>query len=100
MTSPLRVSLIQLAYADEESVADRTARVADLVRTACSGPGGTGASGGGDAGAPHLVMLPELWPQTGFGYQLWDDLAEPVEGPTAEAMSALARECGVLLHAG
>ena len=118
MSSPLRVSLVQLGYDDAESVAERTSRICDLVRSACAGsagrPGGgadeSGSDGGGsdgdaaddgDAkGVPHLVMLPELWPQTGFGYQRWDELAEPVDGPTAEAMSDLARECGVLLHAG
>ena len=100
MTALLRVSLVQLGYADDESVADRTARVCDLVRRACSIGDAPTASDGGAADVPHLVMLPELWPQTGFGYQLWDDLAEPLDGPTAAAMSELARECGVLLHAG
>ena len=42
----MKVALIQLAYGDEESVADRTARVAGLVR----------AQAGHD-----LVVLPELW---------------------------------------
>ena len=106
MSSLLRVSLVQLGYADGESVADRTSRVAELVRSACAdgaappGPGDRSGDPDGASGVAHLVMLPELWPQTGFDYRLWDELAEPVDGPTAEAMSALARECGVLLHAG
>jgi predicted amidohydrolase len=98
VSSPLRVSLVQLGYADDESVADRTSRVADLVRSVCSSGSAPGASGAD--GVPHLVMLPELWGPTGFGYQRWDDLAESIDGPIAEAMSVLARECRVLLHAG
>ena len=92
MSSPLRVSLVQLGYGDAESVSERTSRVADLVRSVCVTP-----SAGHE---PHLVVLPELWGPTGFGYQHWEERAEAVDGPTAEAMSALARECGVLLHAG
>ena len=39
-----------------------------------------------------------LWPQTAFDLTRWER-AEPVDGPVAEAMSALAAECGILLHA-
>ena len=46
----MKVAVIQLAYGDDESVADRTARVVDLVR----------AQEGHD-----LVVLPELWPAGG-----------------------------------
>jgi predicted amidohydrolase len=81
----VRLALIQLAYGDDEPVADRVARAGDLVR--------------GQADA-DLVVLPELWAPTGFGYRDWEERAEPVDGPTATAMSALAREVGVTLHAG
>lgn len=91
MTSLLRVTLVQLGYDDDESVADRTSRVADLVRSVCAAP---------EQQTPHLVVLPELWPQTGFDHQHWEDRAEPVDGPVGAAMSALAAECGILLHAG
>ena len=110
MASPLRVTLIQLGYGDEESVVDRTARVADLVRSVCAAPPPESPTGEPPTvGSPddsdgrpaaHLVVLPELWPQTAFEPTRWKDQAEAVDGPVAQAMSALAAECGILLHAG
>jgi predicted amidohydrolase len=70
---------------DAEPAAERRARVAALVR----------AQQGAD-----LVVLPELWPLGGFAYDAWSDGAEPLDGPTADAMSAAARAAGVWLHAG
>ena len=67
MGSPLRVTLVQLAYADDEPVLERTSRVADLVRSVCVAPEADGP--------PHLVVLPELWGPTGFGYQEWESRA-------------------------
>ena len=81
----MRIALIQLGYDDAVSVAERTARAADLVR----------AQRGHD-----LVVLPELWAPGGFDYRAWGERAEPVDGPTATAMSAAARDAGVVLHAG
>ncbi|WP_256794487.1 carbon-nitrogen family hydrolase [Terrabacter sp. Ter38] len=81
----MKVALIQLAYGDDESVADRTARVAGLVR----------AQAGHD-----LVVLPELWPAGGFDYTAWDERAESVDGPVARALAAAAREAGVTVHGG
>jgi predicted amidohydrolase len=81
----MKVALIQLAYGDDESVADRTARVAGLVR----------AQAGHD-----LVVLPELWPAGGFDYTAWDERAEAVDGPVAQALAAAARDAGVTLHGG
>lgn len=91
MSSMMQVSLVQLGYDDDESVVARTSRVADLIRSVCD------ASPPGD---PHLVVLPELWGPTGFGYRSWSSRAEAVDGPTASAMSALAASCGIWLHAG
>jgi predicted amidohydrolase len=81
----MRIAVIQLAYDDREPVADRVARVADLVR---------------DQAGHDLVVLPELWAPGGFSYQHWPERAEPVDGPVASAMSAAARDAGVMLHAG
>jgi len=81
----MKVALIQLAYGDDESVADRTARVVDLVR----------AQAGHD-----LVVLPELWPAGGFDYTAWDARAEAVDGPVAQALAAAARDARVTLHGG
>lgn len=49
MSSLLRLSLVQLGYADDESVAERTSRVVDLVRSVCADHP--------DDGPPHLVVL-------------------------------------------
>lgn len=81
----VRASLIQLAVSDAEPTAERRARAAALVRAQA------------DA---DLVVLPELWPVGGFAYDAWPDGAEPLDGPTAEAMSAAAKAAGVWLHAG
>ena len=81
----MRVHAIQLGYGDDESPADRTRRVADLVR----------AQRGAD-----LVVLPELWPQGGFSYDTWEDQAEPVDGPVVEAMRAAASDIGAIVHMG
>jgi predicted amidohydrolase len=81
----MRVAVLQLAYGDDESMDDRVDRVAALVR----------AQAGHD-----LVVLPELWGPGGFSYREWADRAQPVEGPIGSAMSAAARDAGVLLHAG
>jgi predicted amidohydrolase len=81
----MKVALIQLAYGDDESVADRTARVARLVR---------------EQEGHDLVVLPELWPAGGFDYRHWDERAEPVDGPVATALADAARDAGVTLHGG
>jgi len=81
----MRIAVIQLGYDDQESVADKITRATGLVR----------AQAGHD-----LVVLPELWAPGGFSYQRWDERAEPVDGPFASAMSAAARDAGVMLHAG
>jgi len=81
----MRIAVIQLGYDDREPVADRVARVADLVR---------------DQAGHDFVVLPELWAPGGFSYQHWPERAEPVDGPVASAMSAAARDAGVMLHAG
>jgi predicted amidohydrolase len=81
----MRIAVIQLGYDDREPVADRVARVADLVR---------------DQAGHDLVVLPELWAPGGFSYQQWPERAEPIGGPVSSAMSAAARDAGVMLHAG
>ncbi|MBR7744186.1 apolipoprotein acyltransferase [Phycicoccus sp. BSK3Z-2] len=81
----MRVAAVQLSYEDAEPAADRVARAAGLVREH----------------ADHdLVVLPELWAPTGFGYRRWAEQAEPLDGPFAAAMADLARTVGTTLHAG
>ena len=60
----MRVAVIQLAYADGEPLPERRDRAADLVR---------------QQEGHDLVILPELWPVTGFDYRRWDGLAEALD---------------------
>ncbi|MEY9847567.1 putative amidohydrolase [Streptacidiphilus sp. BW17] len=82
---PMRVSLLQIEVTEQEAVPDRRERVAELVRR----------QGGSD-----LVVLPELWHVGAFRFDAFADLAEPLDGPTASAMSEAARDAGVWLHGG
>src|SRR5512133_990533 len=81
----MRVHVIQVAYSDDEPVAERVARVTSLVT----------AQRGAD-----LVVLPELWPHGGFSYRSWADRAEPIEGPSMTAIAKAAAELGAVVHAG
>jgi predicted amidohydrolase len=81
----VRICLIQLDVDLSEPLSERVVRVAGLVR----------AQRGAD-----LVVLPELWPQGGFAYDRWAAEAEPLDGPTAAAMAAAARDLAGHLHAG
>ncbi|MFF3496324.1 carbon-nitrogen family hydrolase [Streptomyces sp. NPDC002795] len=85
----MRASLIQIAVNDDkmvESVNSRRERVSSLVRA--------------EAGVADLVVLPELWTTGAFAYELFSEEAEPLQGPTFEAMAKAARDAGVWLHAG
>ncbi|MFJ8209922.1 carbon-nitrogen family hydrolase [Streptomyces sp. NPDC096033] len=81
----MRASLIQIAVTDGESVASRRSRAAELVR---------------EQGDSDLVVLPELWTVGAFAYEQFETEAEPLDGPTYEAMAKAARDAGVWLHAG
>ncbi|MEU0136533.1 carbon-nitrogen family hydrolase [Streptomyces sp. NPDC006296] len=81
----MHASLIQMAIDPDESVNSRRERAASLVV----------AQRGAD-----LVVLPELWPVGAFSYTDFADEAEPLQGPTHEAMAKAAAEAGVWLHAG
>ncbi|ANB07454.1 acyltransferase [Streptomyces ambofaciens] len=82
----MRASLIQIAVNEDESVEARRRRTASLVRE--------------QAGAADLVVLPELWTTGAFAFEAFDVEAEPLEGPTYEAMAKAASDAGVWLHAG
>jgi predicted amidohydrolase len=47
-----------------------------------------------------LVVLPELWPNGGFTYELWESTAQPLAGPLVAQLRALAAELQIHLHAG
>ncbi|MFD6495563.1 carbon-nitrogen family hydrolase [Streptomyces sp. NPDC060188] len=81
----MRASLLQIDVNNDESVAARRRRVADLVR---------------DQAGVDLVVLPELWTTGAFAYEEFAAEAEPLDGPTHEAMAKAASDAGVWLHAG
>ncbi|MGC0204997.1 carbon-nitrogen family hydrolase [Streptomyces levis] len=81
----MRASVIQIAVDEGESVESRRRRAASLIRE--------------QAGA-DLVVLPELWTTGAFAYDAFGTEAEPLEGPTYEAMAKAASDAGVWLHAG
>lgn len=84
----MRASLIQIGVYDDEggeSIDARRQRVAALVRE--------------QAGA-DLVVLPELWTTGAFAYESFGTQAEPLQGPTYDAMAKAASDSGVWLHAG
>ncbi|MCP3819346.1 carbon-nitrogen family hydrolase [Streptomyces sp. A3M-1-3] len=81
----MRASLIQIAVNPDESVNSRRQRMAALVR---------------EQRGADLVVLPELWPVGAFAYEMFAEEAEPLEGPTYEAMSKAVADAGVWLHAG
>ncbi|MGW1205033.1 carbon-nitrogen family hydrolase [Streptomyces cyaneofuscatus] len=81
----MRASLIQIAVDPDESVEARRERAASLVVT----------QRGSD-----LVVLPELWPVGAFAYTVFEQEAEPLQGPTHDVMAKAAAEAGVWLHAG
>ncbi|MFI1952577.1 carbon-nitrogen family hydrolase [Streptomyces xinghaiensis] len=81
----MRASLLQIAVNEDETVGARRERVASLVR---------------EQAGSDLVVLPELWPTGAFAYELFEEYAETLDGPTVTAMAAAAAEASVWLHAG
>ena len=81
----LNVRVIQVAYGDDESVEDRVARVADMVR----------AQQGAD-----LIMLPELWAPGFFTFDEWIERSQTLEGETVAALAAAAADVGAVVHMG
>ena len=81
----MRIALIQVEYADDESVEDRTDRVVELVR----------AQAGHD-----LVVLPELWSAGAFDYPAWAERSQTTDGYVVSRIADVAREIGAVVHAG
>jgi predicted amidohydrolase len=82
----MRVAAIQLDFDEREDFEARIHRAGVLVARAAT-----------DA---DLVVLPELWPNGGFTYQLWDATAQALDGSAVVAMQEAARDAGIVLHAG
>lgn len=81
----LRVRALQIAYDDDEPVADRVRRVADLVSRQRD---------------VDLIVLPELWAPGYFTFSRWAERAEMLDGPTVTSMAAAARAADAVVHMG
>lgn len=79
------VAVIGLDVSLDSPYDERVAHALDLVRK--------------QRGA-DLVVLPELWAHGAFAYDTWAEAAEPIDGPTATALSAAAAEIGAHVLGG
>lgn len=81
----MKVSLLQVASPDQESKADRIDRVEALISSQTDS---------------DLVVLPELWSAGYFSFERYEELAEPIDGPTVSMCSRRAAELGIHIHVG
>jgi predicted amidohydrolase len=84
--SPVSVAVVQLEYDRHQLREERIARVLHYID--------------GVAADVELVVLPELWADGGFGYDTWEQTAEPLDGPLLTAVAEAAARRQVWLHAG
>ncbi|RYE10077.1 MAG: carbon-nitrogen hydrolase family protein [Hyphomicrobiales bacterium] len=85
-TEPIRAAVAQL-HPVPDDVVGNLARIGTMVREAA-------------AGGAKLVVVPETATTGYFIADRLDRLAEPEDGPSANALAALAGECGVYLAVG
>lgn len=81
----MKVSAVQFEFVESEPFDARVERMLSLVAAES------------DA---DLVVLPELWPNGGFTYLLWDSTAQPLGGALVQQLQDAARTASVVLHAG
>ena len=79
------VAIVGLDLSLDLPYEDRVARATALVR---------------DQRGTDLVVLPELWAHGAFAYETWPEAAEPIDGPTATALSAAAADIGAHVLGG
>lgn len=84
--SGFRVALIQISVTDEESAEARFDRGLSIIETVDK--------------QVRLVILPELWMVGFFNFSEYIRLAEPLNGPTVNRLSAAARRGRFWLHGG
>lgn len=80
-----RVALVQVASPQTESQQARISRVASLLRGYAE---------------IDLYVLPELWSPGYFSFERYEELAEPLDGPTVSAMREVAIDLGSWIHVG
>lgn len=81
----MKVSAVQFDFDESESFDARVERMLSLVAAES------------DA---DFVVLPELWPNGGFSYLLWESTAETLAGRLVERLTDAARSASVVLHGG
>lgn len=82
---PMQVSAIQFDFDESQTFDARVERMLSLIAH--------------EADA-DLVVLPELWPNGGFTYRLWEQTAQPLDGDLLHRLQAAARTASVVLHGG
>jgi predicted amidohydrolase len=81
----MRVAAVQFDFDESESFHARVDRnVAQIASK---------------ANTDHVVH-PEVWPNGGFTYRLWEPTAQPLHGDLLAKLSDAARSASVVLHAG
>ncbi len=81
----MKVAAVQFAFDEAEGWNERIDRMLSLVARQR------------DA---DLVVLPELWPNGGFTYDLWRPTAEAMSGPLVARLRESAAGLGCVVHAG
>jgi predicted amidohydrolase len=82
----MRVAAVQFNFVESEPFDARIDRMHRLIAAVSDGA--------------DLVVLPELWPNGGFTYRMWDETAQALDGSWLAAMRDAARAASVVLHAG
>lgn len=82
-----RIALVQIASPDNETRDERIERIERLLLSRA----GEGI---------ELFVLPELWSAGYLAFKHYDELAEPIDGPTVTMVARVARELGAWVHAG
>ncbi len=82
-----RVALVQLASPDGESRDERIARVERMLLERA----------GEDV---ELFVLPELWSAGYLAFKHYEELSEPIDGPTVSMCRRVAQKLGAWVHAG
>ena len=80
-----RVAIAQVASPDDESPAERIARVEELLRR---------------TEGTDLIVLPELWSAGYFSFEQYADRAESLDGPTVQMAQRVARDLETEVHLG
>lgn len=82
----MKTAAIQLAISDSCDTKSARIKYALAMADRCAGA--------------DLILLPELWNVGFFNYDKYHDFSEPIDGETASALSAKAKELGAYIFGG